>query len=300
MQAKFKSGFIAVTGLPNAGKSTLINEIVGRKLSIVSPKPQTTRDNIIAISEGDGYQAVFTDTPGYLIPKYGLQKIMVAAIRRAAFDEADMVCLVVEPFVPGKRDIALAQELSKSPVPVYLVINKTDLAKSRELLTEVEEAYSKLLKIEKTFRVSAKTGANVKSLKNELIAHLPEHPAYFEKGNLSNRWSRFFVSELIREEIFHLFEDELPYSTAVEIEYYREYDDIPYDIQGIIHVERNAHKPIVIGKGGKKIRELRENSQKNIEEFLEHAVKLHLIVKVSPNWRNENSSLKQFGYASEK
>ncbi|MFA6583070.1 MAG: GTPase Era [Elusimicrobiaceae bacterium] len=290
------AGFIAIAGIPNVGKSTLLNCLAGGKISIVTPKPQTTRQNITCIVEEGDAQAVFVDTPGFLRPEYALQNTMTRNIRRACSDDADVIVLVTEPRAPQEQETRLAAIIKEANVPVYLVVNKTDTANNKEQADEAVRKFSELLTFRKTFLVSAKTGAGIKAMRAELLSALPEHPHYFPKGQWTDRWERFYVAEFIREQIFLQYEQEVPYSCNVEIEEFHETQNRPDHIRAIIHVERDAQKAIIIGKSGSAIKKLREASQKEIESFLDRKVSLELFVKTTPEWRSKKEALEQFGY----
>lgn len=295
-EQNFHSGFAVLAGLPNAGKSTLLNNLAGGLLSAVTNKPQTTRQNILAISEGDNYQVVFVDTPGFLDPKYKLQKTMVGAISRAVNDDADAVLLLIDATADFSKNKPLIEKLQKVFCPIFLVLNKTDLVKDETLLTRLENEVKKELPVKQTFRVSALKGTGTDILKQTVIGAMPFSPAFFPQGQWTDRWERFYVAEFIREQIFELYQKEIPYSTFVEIEKFTEDLGPKNYIRAIVHVERNSQKPIIIGKGGSAIAELRKRAQKRIEEFLGRPYRLELNVVVSPDWRNDKGMLEKFGY----
>ena len=295
-EKNFHSGFAVLAGVPNAGKSTLLNHLAGGLLSPVTNKPQTTRQNILAISEGDGYQVVFVDTPGFLDPRYKLQQTMLNAVDRAVSEEADLVIFMLDAAAPYAPNAGLVEKIKKVFCPVFLVINKTDLVKEPARLAELEAAVRKDLKIEKTFCICAAEGKGVDELKQAVIAAMPQSPAYFPPGQWTDRWERFYVAEFIREQIFLLYKKEIPYSTFVEVEKFTEDLGDKNYIRAIIHVERESQKPIIIGKGGAAIAELRTRAQKRIVEFLGRKYRLELTVVVSPEWRNDSQLLERFGY----
>ena len=264
-EKNFKSGFAVLTGLPNAGKSTLLNALAGGLLSAVTHKPQTTRQNILAICEGENYQIVFVDTPGFLHAEYKLQEIMLNSLNQAITQDADLVIFVYDATQP--------------------------LAKHAPLIIKLKE-----LKIAKTFRICASKKIGLETLKEEVARALPQSPAYFPAGQWTDRWERFYAAEFIREQIFLTYQKEIPYSTYVEVEKFTEDLGPKNFIRAIIHVERESQKPIIIGKGGSMIGKLRERAQKRIEEFLGKKYRVELQVKVSPNWRNDSAMLEQFGY----
>lgn len=292
----FKSGFAVLAGLPNAGKSTLLNQLAGGLLSAVTHKPQTTRQNILAIDEGDNYQTVYVDTPGFLTPKYKLQQTMADCVDRAVREEADVVLFLVDVTADYTQDVKLVEKLKTVFCPVFLVLNKVDLVKDMTVLSTLEARVKKDLKIAKTFHISAAKGTGIAELKAAVSAVLPQSPAYFPAGQWTDRWERFYAAEFIREQIFLLYEQEIPYSTYVEIEKFTENLGPKNFIRAIIHVERESQKPILIGKGGSMIAKLRERSQRRIEEFLGRKYRVELNVVVSPDWRNNTQMLEQFGY----
>ena len=292
----FKSGFAVLTGLPNAGKSTLLNNLAGGLLSPVTNKPQTTRQNILAIAEGDHYQVVFVDTPGFLTAKYKLQQTMVGCVDRAVREDADLVIFLVDATADYALNAKLVEKLKTVYCPIFLAINKIDLVTDTAALDELEARGKAELKIVQTFRISAANGTGTEALKQAVIDAMPHSPAYFPPGQWTDRWERFYVAEFIREQIFQLYKKEVPYSTYVEIEKFTEDLGPKNYIRAIIHVERESQKPILIGKGGSAIAELRKRAQKRIEEFLGRKYRLELNVVVSPNWRNDTKMLEEFGY----
>ena len=294
----FHSGFCVLSGLPNAGKSTLLNALAGGLLSAVTDKPQTTRQNILAIAEGENYQIVFVDTPGFLRPRYKLQQIMAACVDRAVGEDADVILLLVDA---SAADLAahkdLFSKIAQTFCPVYLVLTKTDLVKDKTVLKDLQkEIKAQLPNVEKVFEICAPREKGVAELKTAVAAALPESPAYFPQGQWTDRWERFYAAEFIREQIFKLYQQEIPYSTQVEIEKFTENLGDKNYIRAIIHVEREGQKPILIGKGGSAIAKLREHAQKRIEQFLGRPYRLELQVVVTPNWRDSNEWLEKFGY----
>lgn len=295
MTKNFKSGFIVLAGLPNAGKSTLLNALAGGLLSPVSHKPQTTRQNIIAIADGQDYQAVFMDTPGFLQPKYKLQQTMHRALDSALNEDADAALLLLDPEQNVKLHEPLVEKLKKLLCPVYAAINKTDTA-SPEAVKELADYAADNLDLKGTFFISAKKKDGVEELKKELVNSLPVSPPYFEKGQWTDRWERFYAGEFIREQVFLLYEKEVPYSCFVEVDKFTEDLGDKNFIRAVIHVERESQKPIIIGRGGQMIAKLRESAQKRINEFLGRKYRLELIVEVSEGWRANEQYLKKFGY----
>ena len=296
MDEKFKSGFAVLTGLPNAGKSTLLNTLAGGLLSAVTHKPQTTRQNILAISEGANYQIVFVDTPGFLTPQYKLQQTMVDSVNRAVNEEADVVLFLVDATADFALNEKLVEKLKNVFCPIFLVLNKIDLVKDKSVLDALEARVKADLKIAQTFRICATKKIHTQELVNAVAEVLPFSPAYFPKGQWTDRFERFYAAEFIREQIFLLYQKEIPYSTYVEVEKFTEDLGNKNFIRANIHVERESQKPILIGKRGCMIAKLRENSQKRIEEFLGKKYRVELNVVVSPNWRNNTALLEKFGY----
>ena len=295
-ETKFKSGFAVLAGLPNAGKSTLLNQLAGGLLSAVTCKPQTTRQNILAIAEGENYQIVFVDTPGFLKPEYKLQQTMLSCVDRAVTEEADVVLFLVDVAAGYEGNAPLIEKLKQVYCPVFLVLNKIDLVKDTAALDALEKRITSEVKIAKTFRISAQQGTHITALKQAVAAVLPVSPAYFPPGQWTDRWERFYAAEFIREQIFLLYQKEIPYSTYVEVEKFTENLGNKNFLRAIIHVERESQKPIVIGKGGQMIAKLRQRAQKRVEEFLGRPCRVELNVVVSPGWRNNTELLEKFGY----
>lgn len=288
----FRSGFIVLAGPANAGKSTLLNRLAGFKLSAVTQKPQTTRQNIIAICESKNYQAVFSDTPGYIAAEYKLQKFMVSSALRAIKEDADVICLVTDTQMPAELKEKLTAQIKQTNLPCFLVINKIDIIPP-QVLSDLEMEYKKLLTFKEIFKISALTGEGVSAFKDKIIKYLPTGERYYLKGQITDRWERFYTGEFIREQIFKLYKQEIPYSCAVEIEEFAERPDRDF-IQAVLYVERESQKPIIIGKNAGAIKILREESQKEIEKFLDRKIILTIKVKTAPNWRNDIKQLKKF------
>ncbi|MEL6134830.1 MAG: GTPase Era [Bacteroidota bacterium] len=287
-----KSGFVTIIGKPNAGKSTLLNQILGQKLSIITPKAQTTRHRIFGIDHGEGYQVVYSDTPGLIRPKYKLHNRMMNFIDHS-LEDADLILLLIpinETF-PEEDLIALAE---KTHIPKFLVLNKIDAVEEDAVFLRMKELMDKI-DFQEAIPISALKGTNVPKLKELIIKYLPEGPPYFEKDQISDRPERFFIAEMIREKIFLLMQQELPYSTEVEIEKFEEEEKI-VRIQATIHTERNTQKGMIIGKGGSMLKKIGTHARKDIEEFLGKKVFLQLYVKISPGWKNNNQYLQGFGY----
>ncbi len=295
---KFKAGYVAIVGRPNVGKSTLINNFLRFKLSIVTPKPQTTRHRILGVLNGEGYQIIFLDTPGIMEKvKYNLHKWM---IKRAieAMDEADLVLFVVEPMQPTEADLKILDAIKERNKKTVLVINKIDRVPKVEVLPVID-AYSKLYDFTDVVPISALKLINTDELLDVIIKNLPEGEPFYPPDMLTDRPERFFVAEIIREKVFQLYGEEIPYSTAVEIEVFRERDEEHGGkdyIRAVIYVERDSQKAILIGRGGQALKKVGMRARQEIEEFLGRPVYLELWVKVKPKWRKNEAFLKEIGY----
>ena len=300
---KLKVGYVTILGLPNAGKSTLLNALLGQKLAITTSKPQTTRKRLIGILSDKNYQIIFLDTPGILKPAYLLQEKMMDAVVQSIKD-ADVILLILDVALdPGGedtlKDVFIYDLLSKSKKPKILLLNKIDMS-TQEQVSEL------IAKVEKTkyFRniipISAKQAYNVHSVINEIIECLPEGSKFYPDDDISDENERFFVSEIIREKIFEQYKDEIPYSCEVVITDFKEREDRKDFIQAEIIVERESQKGILIGKQGAALKKVGEKSRSTIEEFLQRPVYLDLHVKVRSKWRTDENMLKSFGYPGDK
>lgn len=295
-----KSGYVSIIGKPNAGKSTLLNALLGQKLSITTYKPQTTRKKITGILSEDDYQIVFLDTPGILKPKYMLQEKMLDAVKSSVRDADIIIYLAdageVDQSKPNSEDVFLSYITPETEQIRIGVINKADIS-SPEAVDFLLKALKEKNLFDEVLVISALNGFNVNQLKELLISKLPEHPKYFPDEIVSDENERFFVSEIIREKILELYKEEIPYSTEVIIEEFTEREGRKDLIQAMIYVERNSQKGILIGKGGAAIKQLGERARHDIEEFLERPVYLELRVKVREDWRSNEQYLKSFGYS---
>ncbi|MEQ9309590.1 MAG: GTPase Era [Balneolaceae bacterium] len=287
-----KSGYIAIVGKPNAGKSTLMNQILGTKLSITTHKAQTTRHQIVGIHSEDNAQIIFLDTPGIINPKYELQKAMMRFVEKAEKD-ADIILFIVEVSENNIPDYAF-DELRRFQKKVILVINKVD-TEEQKVVEHLSEFLNSRFSFFDTVFVSALDGQGVKGLLNTLVKALPAGPPFYPKDELSEHPLRFFASELIREQLFLQYHEELPYSATVEIIQYEEREDLDY-INAEVIVNRMSQKGMIIGKGGKAIKQLGIESRKSIEEFVDRKVFLDLHVKVRDKWRDNPNMVRSFGY----
>jgi len=287
-----KAGFVSIIGKPNAGKSTLMNALVGEKMSIITPKAQTTRHRILGIVNTEDYQIVFSDTPGIIKPHYALQETMMHQVEGSLVD-ADLVLLVTD--INEKYDESdIFEKLQGSLAPLCVIINKIDQSDEETVKRKIEYWQQKL-NPKAIFAVSALKEHNVLAVMNFVLDNLPEHPAYYEKDFLTDRNDRFFASEIIREKIFRIYEKEIPYSTEVIITAFKEGDEL-YRISSEIIVERDSQKNILIGKGGETLKKVGTYARKDMEELFQRKVFLEMFVKVIPDWRQKKNYLKQFGY----
>ncbi len=297
MPPPHKAGFVALAGRPNVGKSTLLNSLLEFKLSIVSRKPQTTRHRILGIVEGDNFQACFLDTPGLIdAPSDPLQKSLRVESARAIREDADLIVYLVDAVEADPRKVG--ETHLRPGTPVILAINKCDRAIPETKLAALTAAYTEALKPEKVFRISALKKQGVEELKAEIIARLPESAPFYEKGQLSDRWERFFAAEIVREQVFDLYHDEIPHAVAVVVETFRENQGQPDDVFATLYVERDGQKGIIIGKAGKDLHRLTERASAALENFLGRPVVLDLWVKVRKDWRKDPQALKEFGYST--
>ena len=294
METKHKSGFVNIVGNPNVGKSTLMNDLVGERVSIITSKAQTTRHRIMGIVNTPEYQIVFSDTPGVLSPKYKLQESMLS-FSEGALTDADELLYVTDVVEDPTKNAEFLARVAAEKVPVLLVINKIDLLKDQKQLEEIGERWHKMLPAAEIFPTSAKEGFNVQNLMRRIVELLPEGEPYFGKDALTDKPARFFVTEIIREKILLNYDKEVPYSAEVIVEKFEEKDNSIH-IMAVIYVERDSQKGILIGKGGSMLKKVGTEARKDIEKFFGKSVYLELFVKVEPNWRNRENKLKQFGY----
>ncbi|HKI77727.1 MAG TPA: GTPase Era [Ignavibacteriaceae bacterium] len=298
-----KAGYATILGLPNAGKSTLLNALLGQKISIITNKPQTTRKRILGILSDDNYQVIFLDTPGILKPAYLLQQKMMDAVVTSVTD-ADVILLIMDVALDPTgedtlKDAFIYELLSKSKKPKILLLNKIDLS-TQEQVSELIIKVEKTNYFKKIIPISSKQAYNVHSVVNEIVECLPEGPKFYPDDIVADENERFFVSEIIREKIFEFYKDEIPYSSEVIIVDFKEREGRKDFIQAEIIVERDSQKGILIGKEGAALKRVGETARKSIEEFLDRPVYLDLRVRVREKWRSDEKMLKSFGYSSEK
>lgn len=291
-QKKFKSGFVSIIGKPNVGKSTLMNKLVGENLSIISPKAQTTRHRIMGIINGDNHQIIYSDTPGLLEPKYSLHDAMMNYVK-VSLEDADLILLMIE--LGEKFDPVLFDKFTRINTPIILVINKCDKAKGSQVVDKIQYWKEHFKNIDTIIPVSALTGENTSSLLDIVIEKLPEHPPYFPQDEFTDRPERFFASEIIREKIFFNYDQEVPYSTEVVINEFKEEPEI-IRIRAEIFVERDSQKGIIIGKAGASLKKVGTEARLGMEQFFQKKIFLETHVKVAKNWRKEKNRLKNFGY----
>lgn len=293
--AKFKSGFVTIIGRPNVGKSTLLNYIIGEKLSIISNKPQTTRNTIQAIHTREDYQIVFLDTPGMHRPRHKLGEYMVN-IAQKTLNEVDIILFLINPedeIGPGDRHIM--EQLKKTKTPVIMVLNKIDAAK-RDKVAKTIENYTKEFKFKEVVPISAINGENVDTLLKLIVDNLPEGPQYFPGDMITDQPEKFVISEIIREKILRNMTDEVPHGTAVEVVQMKEEGRL-ININATIYCEKDSHKAMIIGKNGQMIKKIGESARIDIEKLLDSRVYLELWVKVKKDWRDSPSTLKTLGYS---
>lgn len=295
-----KTGYVAILGLPNSGKSTLLNALLGQKLSIITSKPQTTRKRVLGILSEENYQIIFLDTPGILSPAYLLQEKMMEDVK-ASLDDADVVVLIIDVKEDPLAENLFVQEfvkdfVLKSKRPKLLILNKVDLITQDEVNKQIKQFEAQKL-FEQIIPISATLNFNIERVKEEIIRFLPEGPKLFPDEQVTDENERFFVSEIIREKILELYRDEVPYSCEVLIVDFKEREDNKDFISAEIVVERDSQKAIIIGKGGTAIKKLGQIARESIQEFLQREVFLELRVKVRKKWRSDENLLKSFGYS---
>ncbi len=295
----FRTGFVNIIGRPNAGKSTLMNALVGERMSIITHKPQTTRHRIIGILTGENFQMVFSDTPGYVkTPTYKMHKAMNRFVE-GTVEDADLMLFVFDLTEELEADNPLIAVLKKTEVPILLILNKKDLV-AEQRIQDASGWWKKHIKFDQAIAISALKDAQSASLLEKILTYLPEGPAFYPPDQLTDRPERFFVSEIIREKILKLYDDEIPYSCEVSIEDFKDSKTNAGEaiarIRATIYVMRETQKAIMLGKGGSAIKKLGTYARKDIEAFLQSKAFLDLTVKVRDNWRDDEQALERFGY----
>jgi GTP-binding protein Era len=287
-----KAGFVSIIGKPNAGKSTLMNALVGEKMSIITPKAQTTRHRILGIVNTDDYQIVFSDTPGIIKPHYELHERMMHQVEGSIVD-ADLILLVTDIYEEYDEEDVL-KKLAGSEAPLLVLVNKIDQS-DEEVVKKKIEYWEEKLKPKAVFAISALHDHNVLAVMNFVIEHLPEHPAYYDKDQLTDRNDRFFASEMIRAQLLKQYKKEIPYSCEVIVTAFVEGEKL-HRISAEIIVERDSQKNIIIGEGGKMLKIVGTYARRDMEEFFQKKIFLETFVKVIPDWRSKKNYLKKFGY----
>ena len=292
-----KSGFVNIIGNPNVGKSTLMNALVGERLSIITSKAQTTRHRIMGIVNGDDFQIVYSDTPGILKPNYKLQESMMKFVRGAVSD-ADVILYVTDTVEqPSDRNSDILEKIALSGIPVLLIINKIDLT-TQEKLEELVAFWQERLPMATIIPASAKESFNIGAIFDRILSLLPEGEPFYPKDTLTDKTLRFFASEIIREKILTNYDKEIPYCCEIEIDSYKEEPTIDR-ISATIYVARDSQKGIIIGHKGEKLKKVGQQARQDLERFLDKKVFLQLFVKVNDNWRNSDRQLRRFGYELE-
>lgn len=289
-----RAGFVNIVGNPNVGKSTLMNELVGERISIITSKAQTTRHRIMGIVNTPEYQIVYSDTPGVLKPKYKLQESMLD-FSEGALTDADVLLYVTDVVEDPEKNADFLAKVVKETIPVLLVINKVDLLKGNAELEGIMDKWKERLPNAEIFPTSAKENFNVENLKHRIEELLPKSAPFFGKDALTDKPARFFVTEIIREKLLLNYDKEIPYSVEVIVEKFEE-SETSIHIMAVIYVERDSQKGIIIGKGGEKIKKVGIEARKDIEQFFGKRVHLETFVKVEKDWRSKENKLRQFGY----
>ncbi|MBP3349137.1 MAG: GTPase Era [Bacteroidaceae bacterium] len=292
-----KSGFVNIVGNPNVGKSTLMNSLVGERISIITSKAQTTRHRIMGIVNTDDMQIVYSDTPGVLKPNYKLQESMLGFSQSALVD-ADILLYVTDTVETPDKNAEFLARVAKEQMPVIVIINKIDLLKGQADLEALVDRWKELLPQAEIIPISAMLRFNIDNLLKRIYALLPESPPFFDKDALTDKPARFFVNEIIREKILLTYDKEIPYACEVAVELFKE-SDKRIEISAVIYVERDSQKGIIIGKGGSALKRVGSMARKDIEAFFDKQVYLQLYVKVEKDWRNRENKLRSFGYLNE-
>ena len=288
-----KAGYVNIIGNPNVGKSTLMNALIGHKISIITHKAQPTRHRILGILNEKDYQIVFSDTPGVIDPEYKLQESMMNFVY-SAFQDADVLIYMIEVGEKGLKDQKLFERLKKTSIPVLMLLNKIDLAEQNFVAQEMER-WAHNLQNAQLLPISALNKFNIDKIKDKLVELLPFSPPYYDKDAITDKSERFFIEEIVREKILKHYKKEVPYSVQIEVEEFFEEADI-INIRAIIYVMRESQKSIIIGHKGMGLKRIGSEARRDIEKMLDKKVFLKTPVKVKKNWRNDNRELKKFGY----
>ncbi|MCK5372090.1 MAG: GTPase Era [Cyclobacteriaceae bacterium] len=291
-EGKHKAGFVSIIGKPNVGKSTLMNQLVGEKLSIITSKAQTTRHRIMGILSGNDFQIVYSDTPGILNPQYELHKSMMKFVS-SSLEDADLILFVTDLYEKYDND-AMIRRLQAADIPVILILNKIDLAKGSQAVDKMTY-WQEIVKTEHNILISALNGDGISELFPMILDLLPEHPAYYPKEEFTDKPERFFVSEIVREKIFMNYKKEIPYSCEVVATDFEE-DEKIIRIRVTINVERKSQRGILLGHKGERIKKVGMEARKDMETFFGKQVYLEQFIKVEPDWRKKTIKLKRFGY----
>lgn len=288
-----KSGFVNILGNPNVGKSSIMNALVGEKLSIITPKAQTTRHRIMGIVNGEDFQIVYSDTPGILRPQYKLQETMMSLVN-VALSDADLILYVTDVTERSADEGEYIDKIKESGLPVLIAVNKVDLTNQNDL-EKIVESWHKAFPVSPVIPLSALKNFNLDILLNAIKEKLPENPPFFPKDQLTDKYERFFASEIIREKILIHYKKEIPYSVEIEIESFSDEKSI-IKIRALIHVSRDSQKGIIIGHKGIMLKRIGTEARKDMEDFFGKKIFLELYVKVTKDWRDKPSTLKRFGY----
>lgn len=289
-----KAGFVNIIGNPNVGKSTLMNALVGERLSIITSKAQTTRHRILGIVNGDDFQIIFSDTPGIIKPAYELQESMMNFVK-SAFEDADVLIYMVELGEKELKDEQFFNKIKNSKIPVLLLINKIDTAKDQSIVEEKLNYWQEKVPNADVFLISALEKFNVESVFNAILEKLPKSPEFYPKDQLTDKPERFFVNEAIREKILMHYKKEIPYAVEIETEEFIE-DEKIIKIRSIIMVERQTQKGIIIGHKGAALKRVGSEARKDLQKFFQKKIHLELYVKVNKDWRSNKNQLRRFGY----
>jgi GTP-binding protein Era len=289
-----RAGFVSIIGKPNVGKSTLMNALVGERLSIVTSKAQTTRHRILGILNGEDFQLVYSDTPGIIQPKYELHNAMMAFVY-SSLEDADVILFVTDIYEKHDEEPVIERLRKTEDTPIFVLVNKIDQASQADVEAKLAFWKEELPNATEILPISALNAFGTERVLQLVLERLPIHPPYYPKDELTDKPERFFAAEMVREKIFKLYKKEVPYSCEVEIEEFKEDDDI-IRIRGIIYVERNSQKGIIIGQKGEALKKVGTWAREEMEKFFQKKVFLELFVKVNENWRTDAKALSRFGY----